>query len=81
MLFDDLARQMASAVVAFFAITSLLIVVVSLLETTTIFTSCFCIYCNRQIDFITTFIATFITTSRCFDIKNIHCKIIQSVLI
>ena len=34
-------------VVAFFAITSLLIVVVSLLETTTIFTSCFCIYCNR----------------------------------
>ena len=81
MLFDDLARRMASVVVAFFAITSLLIVVVSLLETTTIFTLCFCIYCNRQIEFITTFIATFITTSRCFDIKNIHCKIMQSVLI
>ena len=39
MLFYDLARRMASVVVAFFAITSLLPVVVSKMETTIIFVS------------------------------------------
>ena len=39
MLSDDLVRRMASVVVAFFAITSLFSVVVSILETAIIFVS------------------------------------------